>query len=122
MNEYIIPTARNTSVYIDGKALEGVVGYSVAEKTSFYTVRELLGGAVENMPLDQSFVLKLFMGLETKILVNSDFTVSVKTPEYVRAYSGARVLAVDEVMNAQGKYEYVYTIEALKKSEVKVEE
>lgn len=122
MNEYIIPTARNTSVYIDGKALEGVVGYSVAEKTSFYTVRELLGGAVENMPLDQSFVLKLFMGLETKILVNSNFTVSVKTPEYVRAYSGARVLAVDEVMNAQGKYEYVYTIEALKKSEVKVEE
>lgn len=122
MNEYIIPTARNTSVYIDGKALEGVVGYSVAEKTSFYTVRELLGGAVENMPLDQSFVLKLYMGLETKILVNSNFTVSVKTPEYVRAYSGARVLAVDEVMNAQGKYEYVYTIEALKKSEVKVEE
>lgn len=122
MNEYIIPTARNTSVYIDGKALEGVVGYSVAEKTRFYTVRELLGGAVENMPLDQSFVLKLYMGLETKILVNSNFTVSVKTPEYVRAYSGARVLAVDEVMNAQGKYEYVYTIEALKKSEVKTEE
>lgn len=122
MNEYIIPTARNTSVFIDGKALEGVVGYSVAEKTRFYTVRELLGGAVENMPLDQSFVLKLFMGLETKILVNSNFTVSVKTPEYVRAYSGARVLAVDEVMNAQGKYEYVYTIEALKKSEVKTEE
>lgn len=122
MNEYIIPTARNTSVFIDGKALEGVVGYSVAEKTRFYTVRELLGGAVENMPLDQSFVLKLFMGLETKILVNSNFTVSVKTPEYVRAYSGARVLAVDEVMNAQGKYEYVYTIEALKKTEVKTEE
>ena len=122
MNEYIIPTARNSSVFIDGKALEGVVGYSVAEKTRFYTVRELLGGAVENMPLDQSFVLKLFMGLETKILVNSNFTVSVKTPEYVRAYSGARVLAVDEVMNAQGKYEYVYTIEALKKSEVKTEE
>lgn len=121
MNEYIIPTARNTSVFIDGKALEGVVGYSVAEKTRFYTVRELLGGAVENMPLDQSFVLKLFMGLETKILVNSNFTVSVKTPEYVRAYSGARVLAVDEVMNAQGKYEYVYTIEALKKSEAKTE-
>lgn len=122
MNEYILPMAGNTSVYIDGKVLEGVRGYAVSEKTRFYTVRELLGGAVENMPLEITYTIKLKMGLENKIHVNSNFTLTVKTPEYVRAYSGARVLAVDEIMNSEGRYEYVYTVEALRKSEAKSEE
>ena len=122
MNEYILPMAGNTSVYIDGKVLEGVRGYAVSEKTRFYTVRELLGGAVENMPLEKTYTIKIKMGLENKIHVNSNFTLTVKTPEYVRAYSGARVLAVDGIMNSEGRYEYVYTVEALRKSEAKSEE
>ncbi len=118
MREITVPNIKNTTVLINGVSVPGVKLVKTYEDREFYYVKELLMGTTGYIDGENSYRILLVLGLETELQLGSNFTLVIKTPEYVSTYSGCRITNVNELVKAPNIYDLEYSIKASKKTTV----